>query len=67
MDPCITGEISPDCLKIYVETAVKCLAAEGKDRPSMEDVFASLERALKFQESDCVFLKMLLDGFFVEQ
>ncbi|KAI3514980.1 hypothetical protein L1887_13728 [Cichorium endivia] len=59
----VKGETSPDCLKIYVESAVNCLASEGKDRPSMGDVFASLERALKLQESDGVFLKMPPDGF----
>ncbi|KAI3781394.1 hypothetical protein L2E82_11408 [Cichorium intybus] len=63
IDSRLRGEIMPDCLKIYVETAVRCLAADGKDRPSMGDVLVNLQHALLLQESHDVYIQMPPDGF----
>ncbi|KAJ6290463.1 hypothetical protein OIU78_026238 [Salix suchowensis] len=44
-------EISPDCLKKFIEVAVRCLLEDGVERPSMTDVVWGLEFALQRQES----------------
>ncbi|KAJ6684028.1 hypothetical protein OIU85_007698 [Salix viminalis] len=47
----INEKISPDCLKKFVEVAVRCLLEDGVERPSMTDVVWGLEFALQRQES----------------
>ncbi|KAJ0524552.1 putative protein kinase RLK-Pelle-CrRLK1L-1 family [Helianthus annuus] len=50
VDPYLRGKISPECFKRVVETAVKCVAKYGEERPSMRDVLWNLECALVLQE-----------------
>ncbi|THU54722.1 hypothetical protein C4D60_Mb10t28130 [Musa balbisiana] len=50
IDPYLKDKIAPQSFKTFVETAVKCLADTGKERPSMVDVVRNLELALQIQE-----------------
>ncbi|EYU44215.1 hypothetical protein MIMGU_mgv1a000477mg [Erythranthe guttata] len=50
IDPFLVGRVSPDSLRIFVETAGRCLLDHGNRRPSMNDIVTQLEAALEQQE-----------------
>ncbi|KAH6791235.1 hypothetical protein C2S51_006241 [Perilla frutescens var. frutescens] len=51
IDPFLVETTPPDSLKIFIETAGRCLLDYGIDRPSMTDIEARLEAALQLQEA----------------
>lgn len=52
VDPHIAGTINANSLRKYGETAEKCLAEQGIDRPTMGDVLWNLEYVVQLQEAD---------------
>uniref|UniRef100_A0A9I9E122 Protein kinase domain-containing protein n=1 Tax=Cucumis melo TaxID=3656 RepID=A0A9I9E122_CUCME len=51
IDPNIKNEISPECLRKFIEIAVRCIQDDGINRPSMNDVVWGLEFAAQLQEA----------------
>ncbi|CAL0306882.1 unnamed protein product [Lupinus luteus] len=51
VDPFLKGKINHESLKKFVDTAEKCIADNGLERPSMGDVLWKLEFALQLQEA----------------
>lgn len=51
IDPRLKGSYSPESLKKFSEIAEKCLADEGKNRPTMGEVLWHLEYVLQLHEA----------------
>ncbi|KAH1063395.1 hypothetical protein J1N35_028382 [Gossypium stocksii] len=54
MDSNLVRKLNPASLKKYGETAEKCLAERGSERPLMGDVLWNLEYALQLEETSSV-------------
>ncbi|KAF5463729.1 hypothetical protein F2P56_013871 [Juglans regia] len=51
IDPVLVGNIKPSSLRIFGDTAEKCLRAFSIERPTMQDVLYYLNYALRLQET----------------
>ncbi|XP_041029034.1 probable receptor-like protein kinase At2g23200 [Juglans microcarpa x Juglans regia] len=51
IDPVLVGNIKPSSLRIFGDTAEKCLKAFSIERPTMQDVLYYLSYALRLQET----------------
>ncbi|XP_057471908.1 probable receptor-like protein kinase At1g30570 [Actinidia eriantha] len=51
IDPQLKGKYSPESLKKFAEIAEKCLADEGKSRPTMGEVLWHLEYVLQIHDA----------------
>ncbi|XP_010694018.2 putative receptor-like protein kinase At5g39000 [Beta vulgaris subsp. vulgaris] len=51
VDPDLTGQISPECLRKFGEIASMCVRDRGSERPPMGDIVWGLEFALQLQEA----------------
>ncbi|XBH94467.1 hypothetical protein VPH35_085241 [Triticum aestivum] len=51
VDPVIKDKITPECLEKFAETAVRCLADQGMERPTMGGVLSNLELAMQLLNS----------------
>ncbi|CAD6239716.1 unnamed protein product [Miscanthus lutarioriparius] len=52
VDRRMAAEVRPQALRKYGETAARCLAARGADRPAMEDVVWSLQFVMRLQDDN---------------
>ncbi|KAI4352409.1 hypothetical protein L6164_006665 [Bauhinia variegata] len=50
IDPFLIGKIAPQCWKMFMDIAEKCLLEDASERPTMGEVELELEHALALQE-----------------